>query len=190
MATGEEVPDAVGRPAAIGRDDRVSVEVVGRSVDEDERGPGPPIDHQVALVRGRRRDDQPVDAAGDELADERALTLWVLVDASRDDRHAARSGGILDRPGDGRRIGVGEILEDQPDGSGFAVTPTKAAGSQVGAVVELLDRALHPGKEIGGDCRLGIDDPRDGLQADTGQRRDVAHGRPRAIDRTTPVAFR
>jgi hypothetical protein len=187
VAAGEEVADPIGRPAAVRGDDGVGIEVVGRPIDEHERSPRAPIGDEVALVGRCRRHDEPVDATGDELADKSPFALRVLVDAARDHRNAPRPGRILDGPGDRGGPGVGQVLEDEPDSCGLAVAPAEAARRQVGLVVELFDGALDAGEEIGRDGRLGVDHPRHGLQADPGQRGDIAHRRPRPVAPAVPV---
>ena len=148
MTGRQQVPYPVRGACPVRGDDRVRVEVGRRPVDEDQGCACPSVREQVALVGGRRRNDQPVDPPGYELADECALPCGLLVDAPSNDRDAPRPRGVLDRTGDCSGPRIRQVLEDEPDGRRLAVVAAEAARRQVRPVVELLDRAFDAGEKV------------------------------------------
>ena len=180
---GEEVANAVGRSASVGRHDRVRVEMVRRPIDEDESGAGAAVGDQVALVGGRRRDDEPVDAASDELADEarsRSGSSSTLPATTVTRRGRAASSTARVTAAD---HGLARSSRTRPTVAVFPSLRRRLLAVEVRLVLELFDRPLDAGQEISGDGRLRIDDPRHGLEADAGQRGHVPHRRPGTIAR-------
>ena len=141
----------------------------GRAVDEDDRHAVGDVGQQVAVVGRRRRDDQPVDAALEQLADEVALLLGILVRAARDQQHVAAAQHLLDAARDRGVEGVADVADDEAERA-RRVALAQRARRVVAPEAELEDRGLHALLGLGTHVRLAVDDARDRLQADLAPR--------------------
>ena len=168
---GHEMADRLLRPTPVVADDGVHVEELGRAVDEHDRHAGLLLSEQVAVIVARRHDDEAVDAPAGERGYEEPLADRVLVDAAREHLDPACPGNVPDRPVEGGRERVRDVLEDQADRRAPTARATEAAGGEVGEVVELLDRPHHAAAQLGRHPRLPVDHARDRLEADAGQAR-------------------
>ena len=168
----------------------VSTESTGRlrawPVHAHDRGARAQLGGQVGLVVAGRREHQPVGVPGAELPGQRPLPVRVLVEAGREHHHPARRGLVLDRPLHRGRERVADVLEQQPDRCRPAIGAAQDAGAGVRPEVELLDRPPDPPLEDGRYPASLVDHPGDGLEADPGPLRDVAHGRPAPARRGLP----
>lgn len=70
---------------------------------------------------------------------------------------------------------VADVLEEGADGARAPAGATQVARMHVVAVVEAPGRPSHSLAHLGRDAGLVVDDPRDGLETDAGQGRDVLH---------------
>ena len=129
------------------------------------------------MVGAGRDDDDAVDAARAQRADQFLLAAAVLVAAAGEDEDAALARAILDGAVQRRHERVGDVLEHEADRRRLAVEAAEARGVDVAAVVEPLDGGLDAGLHRRADARLPVDDARDGGEGDAGERRDVVHRR-------------
>ena len=127
------------------------------------------------MIGRGRRDDQAVDPPLEQLADEVALQLGILVGAARDQQHPPAPQHLLDAAGDRRVERVADVADDQPERARL-VPLAQRAGRVVAAEAELEDRQVHALLGLGTHVRLAVDDARDRLQADLRQPGDVVHG--------------
>ena len=72
---------------------------------------------------------------------------------------------------------VRDVLQDEPDRLRLAAEPSQHRRIGVATIVELRDRPPNLRFQSRADPRLVVDDPRNGLEADTGERGYVEHGR-------------
>ena len=133
----EQVLDRGAHAAGVVEQDRVGLDAARRTVDEDDRHAVGDVGQQVAVVGRDGRDDQAVHPALEQLADELALLLGILVRAARDQQHVAASQHLLDATGDGRVEGIADIADDEPD---------RARGM---ALAQRARRVVAPEAELG-----------------------------------------
>ena len=122
-------------------------------------------------------DDEAIDAARGEGSDQLLFAGLVLVGTSRKDEDTTLEGDILDFAVERRGEGVGDVFEKHADRGALSVGTAQAAGCVVVPIVEPLDRTHHPRSDRLRDGRFGVDDPGDGLEADTCEGGHLAHGR-------------
>ena len=149
----------------------------GRAVDEHERRSAPSVLVQIAVILAGRDDDETVHSPLPKGSDERAFAIGVLVAAAREDEDSSVARRILDRPVEGRRERVRNVLEHEADRLRLAAEPPEHRRIRVPAVVQLLDRPPHPGLELGTHSPLVVDDAGHRLQPDARERSDVHHRR-------------
>ena len=163
----------------VGRDAR------GLAVDEDHGRAAAELGCEVGLALGHGGEDEPVDAPAEERGDRLLLAVGIVVEARGEDRDAARERDVLD--GTVHRAGerVVDAADEEPERAGAPVGAAQVPGVQVGLVVEGAGRGVDLRDRRGRDVRLAVDDARDGLHADAGERGDVPHRRAgaRAIRR-------
>src|SRR5580765_6647456 len=147
----------------------------GRSVDEDERCSGALLAIEIGVVFTRRHDDDPVDTPVAKGTDQLAFAKWVFIAAAGEDENAPSAGCVLDRSMERRREWVRDVLQDEPDRLRLAPKPSQHRRVGVAAIVELRDRPPNLRFQSRTDARLVVDDPRNGLEADTGERGYVEH---------------
>ena len=148
----------------------------GRPVDEDERCSGALLAIEIGVVLTRRHDDDPVDTPVAKGTDQLAFAKWVLVTAPSEDEDASSAGCVLDRSMERRGERVRDVLQDEPNRLGLAAKPSQHRCIGVAAIVELRDRLPDLRFQRRADPRLVVDDPRNGLEADTSERGYVEHG--------------
>jgi hypothetical protein len=136
-----------------------------------------PLAQQGALVAAGGHRDQPVDPPRHQGQQQLPLPVGILVAAAGQHQGAVLPGDVLDDAVQPGGEGVGDVLQQQPDGGGLLVGAAQAAGGQVVAVAEQADGVEHAPGQLRGDPRLLVDDAGDGLETDTGQRGHIAHGR-------------
>ena len=154
----------------------VRVEESRWPVDEHDRRPRLAFVEEVAVVVAGRHDHEAIDAARGKGRYQLPFAGLILLEAAGEDEHPAFDGDVLDGPVQRRGKGVADVLEDETDGGTLAVGPPQAARPQVVAVVQALNRRANPGGQFGRYPRLGVDDPRHGLDADARQGGDLTHG--------------
>ena len=184
VAALEQVRDPGAGAAEVVEQDGVGLDADGRAVEEHERGAGGELGLEVAVVGAGRDDEERVDRAAQEAADELLLALGVLLAAARDDDVAAGVRGVLDRARDRRVEGVRDVLDHEPDRPGAAVA--EAACDVVAREAEAGDRRLDARRRVGVHARLAVHDARDRLETDARGARDVAHGRPSHVMLSPP----
>jgi tetratricopeptide (TPR) repeat protein len=91
MAVAYEVLDADGGTLAIAGEYHIRVDVLRWPVHENHRRAGPALWREVALIGGRRRDDEPINAVGQEVRDKGTLARRILIHAARQDDDAANA---------------------------------------------------------------------------------------------------
>ena len=173
MVMGQEVVDRLTSAVAVRDEHGVGVEEVRRPVDEHDGQARLDLASEVAVVHPRRDDDEPVHPPEDHRARDLPLQHGVLVKARREDRHAPLRGDVADRAVHGRGVGVGDVLEHEPDCRRAALRPAQRRGRHVGSVVETRRCLLDARAQIRPDARLPVDDPRYRLDADPGERGDI-----------------
>ena len=129
------------------------------------------------MVAARGRDQQPVDAAGDERGREVALALVVVVRAARERQEAALARAVLDAAVDQREERVRDVLDDDPDAGRDPPGAAQRARRLVALIAEQLDRVAHLRREILPHRGVPVDRPRDRRETHAGQRSDVLHRR-------------
>ena len=97
------------------------------------------------MVGAGRDDDDAVDAARAQRADQLLLAAAVLVAAAGEDEHAALARAVLDGAVQRRHERVGDVLEHEADRRRLAVEAAQARRVDVAPVVEPLDRGLARG---------------------------------------------
>src|SRR6476659_2481344 len=147
----------------------------GRSVDEDERCSGALLAIAIGVVFTRRHDDDPGDTPVAKGTDQLAFAKWVLVAAPGEDENAPSACCVLDRTMECRGERVRNVLQDEPDRLRLAAKASQHRRVGVAAIVELRDRPPNLRFQRRADPRLLVDDPRNGLEADTGERGYVEH---------------
>ena len=115
MSVTEEVLNSCSGPLDVVGRDAVGVQVARRPVDEHERGTRPSLLVQIRMVVTRGHDDDPVDPAVAERADQLAFTVRILVAAPGEDEHAAFAGRVLDGAMKCGRERVRHVLEHESD---------------------------------------------------------------------------
>src|SRR6266487_1872929 len=149
----------------------------GRPVDEHEGGSGALLAIEIGVVFARRHDDDPVDTPVAKGTDQLALAKWVFVTAPSEDENASSAGRVFDRSVERRGEWVRDVLQDEPNRLRLAAKPSQHRCVGVAAIVELRDRSPNLRFQSRADPRLVVDDPRNGLEADTSERGHVEHGR-------------
>src|SRR6266568_8991674 len=149
----------------------------GRPIDEDESCSGALLAIEIGVVFARRHDDDPVDTPVAKGTDQLAFAKWVFVTAPSEDENASSAGCVLDRSMERRGEWVRDILQDEPDRLRLAAEPSQHRRVGVAAIVELRDRPPDLRFQSRADPRLVVDDPRNGIEADTSERGYVEHGR-------------
>src|SRR6267142_3083631 len=148
----------------------------GRPVDEDERCSGALLAVEIRVVLARRHHDDPVDTPVAKRTDQLPFAKWVLVAAPSEDKNASSARCVLDRSMERRGERVRDILQDEPNRLRLAAKPSQHRRIGVAAIVELRDRLPNFRFQSRADPRFVVDDPRNGLEADTGKRGYVVHG--------------
>ena len=148
----------------------------GRPVDEDERCPGALLAIEIGVVLARRHDNDPVDTPVAKGTDQLAFAKWVFVAAPSEDEYASSASCVLDRSMERRGERVRDVLQDEPNRLRLAAKPSQHRRIGVATIVELRDRPPNLRFQSRADPRLVVDDPRNGLEADTGERGYVEHG--------------
>ena len=150
----------------------------GRSTN-DERASRPALVQQVALVGPVGYHDQPVDPPARERRHQLPLPLGVVVDAPGRETTTVGRGRRSPPPGGGPpRTGC-----RRRPGSARWSRPPLARRRLPAPWLGRKPRARWPAPPAGRvarDPRLVVDDPRDGLQTDPGEGRDVPHRGPAA----------
>src|SRR5882672_12131232 len=147
----------------------------GRPVEEDERCSGALLAIEIGVVFARRHDDDPVDTPVAKGTDQLAFANWVLDAAPSEDENASSAGCVLDRSVERGGERVRDILQDEPNRLRLAAKPSQHRRIGVAAIVELRDRLPNLRFQSRADPRLVVDDPRNGLEADTSERGYVEH---------------
>ena len=124
----------------------VAADLVERGVDEaveqhDRHALALQVGQRVLARADRRREQQPVDLALGERADDPQLVLGVLARVAEQQRVAGAAGGGLDRGDDVREVRVREPADRQPERLGAAAG--ERAGDRVRPVAGALDRRQH-----------------------------------------------
>jgi hypothetical protein len=177
----DEVRDTSRRALAVVGHHAVRRQQGRRPVHEHQRGAVLLIVEQVALVATGRNDDQPVHPAGEQGRGEFPFALRALVEAARQNAHAAHPRDVLHRPVDAGGVRVGDVFQHQADGQRPAVAAAQIAGGQVVPVVQLEGRPPHSRGQGRVDRRFAVDDAGHRLEADAGQPAHVAHGGPAVL---------
>jgi hypothetical protein len=128
------------------------------------------------VLRAGRHDQQRVDQSPQQAQGQLALARRVLLARSGDEDVAARVGSVLDGARDRRVEGVGDVLDDEPQGSGAA--PPQAAGEVVAGEAEATDGRVHARCRVGAHAALAVHHARHRLDAHTRGAGDVSHGWP------------
>src|SRR6266480_3625414 len=147
----------------------------GWTVDEDEGRPSTLLAIEISVVFARRHDDDPVNTTVVKGTDQLAFAKWVLVATPSEDENASSAGCVLDRSMERRGERVRDVLQDKPNRLRLAPKPSQHRRIGVAAIVELRDRLPNFGFQSRADPRLVVDDPRNCLEANTGERGDVEH---------------
>jgi len=132
---------------------------------------------EVAVIRAGRDDDDAVDAARAERADQLLLATRVLVAAAGEDENPAVASAVLNGAVEGGHERVGDVLQHEADRRRLAVEAPQARRVDVAPVVKSLDRGFDARLHLGADTRLSVHDAGDGGQSDTGERSNVVHRR-------------
>ena len=151
--------------------------LVNRAVDEDQRCSCALLAIEIGVVFARRHDDDPVNTTVAKGTDQLAFAKWVLVATPSEDENASSAGCVLDRSMERRGERVRDVLQDEPNRLRLAAKPSQHGRIGVAAIVELRDRSPNLRFQSRADPRLVVDDPRNGLEADTSERGHVEHGR-------------
>ena len=142
--TAEQVRDGLPRAPPVVDEDAVGLDPAWRAVDEDRGEAGPDLRGEVGLVQRRRHEDETVDSPGDEVGDERAFAVGLLVDARGQDDALALAGGVLEAAEQTNREAVAHVLYEDADDSGPPVAATEVARGEVVGVVQSSDGTLDP----------------------------------------------
>ena len=125
-------------------------------------------------IVGRRDDDEPVDAAGDERLDAAALFRGVLAGGDDEEIIAVAFGERFDPVHEAGEEDIGDVGDDHADeASGPAA---KGAGCAVEPIVERRDRFEHLAAARLSDRAGAIDDIGGGRDRNPRAQRDVSNG--------------
>src|SRR6185437_12027005 len=91
-------------------------------------------------------EDQPIDAAGEKCGEQILFALMSAVGISHHRQIAARGERILDAADDGRKDGVGDVGNNDPDRA--RLVGLQRIGGRVPAIVELLADPDDPGHDF------------------------------------------
>jgi hypothetical protein len=179
----QQVAHRVAGTVDVRRHHAVRLDAARRAVDAHERRPAVDVHAQVRLVVADRRDDEPVDPAPGECGHRPQLGGGVVLQARREDRVPVLDGDPLDRTVHLRCERVGDAGHEEAERAGAAVGAAQVAGVEVRLVEQVGRGAADALGRSGGHVGLPVDDPGDRLDADPGEPRHVAHGRPSLADR-------
>ena len=122
VAVGDQVLDGAAGAAEVVEQHRVGLDPLRRAVEEDGARGG----RDVAVVGAGGHDQQRVDAAPQQRADQLALALGVLERGGGDEQEPALARDGLDGLGDRRVERVGDVLDHEPERRGGAALAQRA----------------------------------------------------------------
>ena len=155
---------AAGAGTAVA-DDQVALGLGQRTVEEDEREAAPEQrEDAVARIVVSRREQQPLDAVGNEVLDIFALEPEVALAVAEKHAIAGAPRGRLGTAHHRREEWVDHVGDDQPDRLGLP--RDQAASDAVRHIVEFRDRLLDPPLRFRVDAVPPVDHARDGHRRD------------------------
>ena len=130
---------------------------------------------QVAVVIALRSYNYALHPTAQQVVDQARFPLGVAAGVDEHYGQAVLLDGLADTQGQLRVEGVGQVADNQADGS-RPPPDTEVAGRVVPDVTKFAQGRPHPLLGVVGYARVVVQGPGHGHGADAGQRGDIAHG--------------